>query len=235
MIKYNLSVRTYSILTVCEGGGEMGQTPFIAVEGPIGVGKTSLAKKLASQFQYTLLKEIVEENPFLGKFYDDIEEWSFQTEMFFLCNRYKQLEDIENKYLANHQAVVSDYHISKNLIFAERTLKQHQFNKYVQIYDILTNDMPRPNMIIYLHASLDTLLDRIRMRGREVEQNIQESYLKQLAEDYELFMEKFEREHPDVPVIRFNGDNLDFIKHQDDLDYMIETIQNHFEKGEVIK
>lgn len=213
----------------------MGRTPFIAVEGPIGVGKTSLAKKIASQFQYTLLKEIVEENPFLGKFYDDIEEWSFQTEMFFLCNRYKQLEDIEKKYLASNQPVISDYHISKNLIFAERTLKEEQYNKYVQIYDILTQDMPRPNMIVYLHASLDTLLDRIRMRGRKVEQNIQASYLEQLSADYDLFMKKFEQENPDIPVIHFNGDELDFIKHQDDLDYMIQTIENHFEKGEVIK
>ncbi|KGP92703.1 deoxyguanosine kinase [Pontibacillus chungwhensis BH030062] len=212
----------------------MGNTPFIAVEGPIGVGKTSLAQKLASQFEYTLLKEIVEENPFLGKFYDNIEEWSFQTEMFFLCNRFKQLEDIETYYLNQNKPVISDYHISKNLIFAERTLKEAQYKKYVQIYDILTKDMPRPNMIIYLHASLDKLLERIRMRGREVEQNIQASYLEQLLRDYELFMEKFEREHPDIPVIRFNGDNLDFVKHQDDLDYMIQTIENHFKKGEVI-
>ena len=75
----------------------MGQLPFVAVEGPIGVGKTSLSKKLASQFDFHLFKEIVEENPFLGKFYDNIEEWSFQTEMFFLCNRFKQLEDIDRK------------------------------------------------------------------------------------------------------------------------------------------
>ncbi|KGX93658.1 deoxyguanosine kinase [Pontibacillus halophilus JSM 076056 = DSM 19796] len=213
----------------------MGQTPFIAVEGPIGVGKTSLAKKLASHFQYTLLKEIVEENPFLGKFYDDIEEWSFQTEMFFLCNRYKQLGDIEKKFLSQSEAVVSDYHISKNLIFAERTLQKQEYAKYVQIYNILTQDMPRPNMIVYLDASLDTLLERIKKRGREMEQNIQASYLEQLSSDYELFMNKFERDHPDIPVVRFNGDDLDFVNHQEDLDYMIETIQNHFNKGEVIR
>lgn len=147
----------------------MKSTPFITVEGPIGVGKTSLAKVIADHFQISLLKEIVDENPFLGKFYNDIDEWSFQTEMFFLCNRYKQLEDIEKNYLTNDQAVVADYHIFKNLIFAERTLKNEQYNKYLEIFNILTRDMPKPNMVIYLNASLDTLLSRIGKRGREFE------------------------------------------------------------------
>jgi deoxyguanosine kinase len=165
----------------------MGDLPFISVEGPIGVGKTSLSKKLASQFDFHLLKEIVEENPFLGKFYDNIEEWSFQTEMFFLCNRFKQLEDIDRQYLQLGKPVVADYHISKNMIFARRTLREEQFDKYAQIFDILTHDMPKPNMVVYLHASLDTLLERIRMRNRDVEANIQPSYLEQLSKDYEDF------------------------------------------------
>ncbi|ARI75503.1 deoxynucleoside kinase [Halobacillus mangrovi] len=213
----------------------MGQTPFIAVEGPIGVGKTSLSKKLASQFDFHLLKEIVEENPFLGKFYDNIEEWSFQTEMFFLCNRYKQLEDIDRKYLKLEKPVVADYHISKNMIFARRTLREDQFVKYSQIFDILTNDMPRPNIIVYLHASLDTLLERIRMRNRDVEANIQPSYLKQLSQDYEDFMNHFEATHPEIPIIRLNGDHLDFVKHQEDLNYIVDQVEQHLNKGEVIK
>ncbi|KGX85663.1 deoxynucleoside kinase [Pontibacillus litoralis] len=210
----------------------MGQTPFIAIEGPIGVGKTSLANQLASHFQFTLLKEIVEENPFLGKFYDDIEEWSFQTEMFFLCNRYKQLEDIEQKHLTNKRAVIADYHISKNLIFAEQTLKTHQFEKYVQIYDILTKDMPKPNIIIYLNANLNTLLKRIEKRGRDIEQNIQASYLEQLSADYERFMTKFELDHPDIPVIHLDGNKLDFMKYRDDLTHIIDIVEKHVAKGE---
>ncbi len=114
----------------------MPTVPFIAIEGPIGIGKTSLAKKLSARFDFHLLKEIVEENPFLGKFYDNIEEWSFQTEMFFLCNRFKQLEDIEQKYLRKNKAVIADYHISKNMIFARRTLPADKFDKYEQIYHI---------------------------------------------------------------------------------------------------
>ncbi|WP_138419205.1 deoxynucleoside kinase [Aquibacillus sediminis] len=212
----------------------MSQLPFIAVEGPIGVGKTSLAKELASYFELHLLKEIVEENPFLGKFYDDIEEWSFQTEMFFLCNRYKQLEDIDRKFLKQDKPVIADYHISKNMIFAKRTLKPMQFNKYEKIYHILTEDMPKPNMMIYLDASLDTLLSRIQKRGREVEKNIQPAYLHQLTSDYKVFMNEFENMHPDIPVIRINGDSVDFVKNQDDLTKIIKQVKEYLVEGKVM-
>ena len=208
------------------GGTRMAEVPFIAIEGPIGIGKTSLANKLSDHFNFHLLREIVEENPFLGKFYDDIDEWSFQTEMFFLCNRFKQLEDIEKKYLKQNKAVISDYHISKNMIFARRTLQKDKFDKYEQIYHILTQDMPVPNMMIYLHASLDTILKRIKMRGREIEQNIKPSYLAQLAQDYESYMNEFEIMHPEIPVIRINGDEIDFVKYQNDLDAIISQVQN---------
>lgn len=98
--------------------------PFIAVEGPIGAGKTTLATMLAKEFQFPLVKEIVEENPFLDKFYEDMEQWSFQLEMFFLCNRFKQLESIQENYVNQQQPIVTDYHVYKNMIFAERTLSK---------------------------------------------------------------------------------------------------------------
>ncbi|MFS0673809.1 deoxynucleoside kinase [Ornithinibacillus sp. 179-J 7C1 HS] len=212
----------------------MTEVPFIAIEGPIGIGKTSLAKRLSDHFNFYLLKEIVEENPFLGKFYDDIDEWSFQTEMFFLCNRFKQLEDIDKKYLTKQKPVVSDYHISKNMIFAKRTLQADKFHKYEKIYHILTADMPVPNMLIYLHASLDTILNRIQMRGREIEQNIKASYLAQLAEDYEAYMNEFEVLHPEIPVIRINGDDIDFVKNDADLHSIIEQVQKQLTSFEMI-
>ncbi|MGG3956551.1 deoxynucleoside kinase [Bhargavaea massiliensis] len=204
----------------------MSRVPFITVEGPIGVGKTSLAKVISMHFQYELLKEIVDENPFLGKFYENIEEWSFQTEMFFLCNRYKQLEDVEKKFLNNGKPVVADYHIFKNVIFAKQTLKGKQFEKYVQIYDILTNDMPKPNVVIYLYASLHTLLERIAMRGREFEKNIDPNYLQQLSHAYEQAMEQFEQAHPHIPVLRFNGDELDFVHRDQDRFYILNELQS---------
>lgn len=205
-------------------------TPFITVEGPIGVGKTSLAKAISEKFQFTLLKEIVDENPFLGKFYENIEEWSFQTEMFFLCNRYKQLGDIQGYYLSKNKPVVADYHIFKNLIFAGRTLNQEEYEKYYKIYQILTSDMPKPNVIIYLNASLDTLLKRIQIRGREVERNISPLYLKQLSLDYELAMLNFEKQHPEIPVLRFSGDDLDFVKQEGDLSFILDIVSKHVNK-----
>ncbi|MDM5186491.1 deoxynucleoside kinase [Bacillus sp. DX4.1] len=204
----------------------MTRVPFITVEGPIGVGKTSLAKAISTHMQLHLLKEIVDENPFLGKFYEDIEEWSFQTEMFFLCNRYKQLEDINIKYLKHSKPVVADYHIFKNLIFASRTLKDTQYDKYMQVYRILTQDMPVPNVIVYITASLETLQKRIAMRGREFEKNMDPNYLLQLIEDYETAMDAFKRDHPDIPVLRFNGDNMDFVKNNDDLHTILSALQN---------
>ncbi|HDX9536128.1 TPA: deoxynucleoside kinase [Bacillus thuringiensis] len=200
--------------------------PFITVEGPIGVGKTSLAKEISTHMQLHLLKEIVDENPFLGKFYEDIDEWSFQTEMFFLCNRYKQLEDINIKYLNQRKPVVADYHIFKNLIFASRTLKDSQYDKYMQIYRILTQDMPVPNVIVYLTASLETLQKRIAVRGREFEKNMDPNYLLQLTKDYETAMDAFKKDHPEIPVLKFNGDDMDFVKNPDDLNVILSALQN---------
>lgn len=200
--------------------------PFVTVEGPIGVGKTSLSKEIAAAFNYHLLKEIVDENPFLNKFYENIEEWSFQTEMFFLCNRYKQLSDIKSFRLTHDKPVVADYHIFKNLIFAKRTLASTEYDKYEQIYKILTKDMPVPNVVVYLHASVDTLMKRIAMRGREFEKMISRDYMEQLVADYHSFIEHFEKMHPEIPIIRFNGDQLDFVKNPNDLTHVLQTIND---------
>lgn len=197
---------------------------FITIEGPIGIGKTSLATAISNKYNYIFVREIVEENPFLGRFYENIEEWSFQTEMFFLCNRYKQLQDIQHKYLANGSAVVSDYNILKNKIFAQRTLKPMDAAKYYKIYDILTADTPSSSLIVYINASVDTLMSRIERRGRTIERNIDRSYIETLRKDYERFFEHFQELHPDVPVLHLDGDQLDFVEREKDLQYVIDKL-----------
>ena len=200
---YNNSVLCFSShgKSLIERRKQRDRVPFITVEGPIGVGKTSLAKEISTHMQLHLLKEIVDENPFLGKFYEDIDEWSFQTEMFFLCNRYKQLEDINIKYLNQRKPVVADYHIFKNVIFASRTLKDSQYDKYMQIYRILTQDMPVPNVIVYLTASLETLQKRIAMRGREFEKIwIQITYYTQKITKQQWMLLKRPSRYPSIEI-----------------------------------
>jgi deoxyguanosine kinase len=151
--------------------------------------------------------------------------------MFFLCNRYKQLGDIHGQFLSRKKPVIADYHIFKNLIFAERTLNKEEYQKYYKIYQILTANMPKPNVIIYLNASLDTLLKRIEMRGREFEKKISPLYLEQLSIDYENAITIFEKEHPEVPVLRFNGDEIDFVKNEEDLKLILDKLTTSLEKG----
>lgn len=197
---------------------------FISVEGPIGIGKTSLSQIIADEYSFHFLKEIVEENPFLDKFYDDITEWSFQTEMFFLCNRYKQLDDIQQHYLLHQLPVVADYHIFKNKIFAQRTLSDENHQKYNQIFDILMKDKPQPNVIIYLHASLDTIMTRIEKRGRAMEKTIKASYIEQLSDDYDVFMKDFETKNTNAKILKYNGDYLNFVDSAEDLKYILHDI-----------
>lgn len=201
--------------------------PFIAVEGAIGAGKTTLATMLAERFDYPLLKEIVDENPFLDKFYQNIEEWAFQLEMFFLCNRYKQLEDTVQNYVSRGLPVVSDYHIYKNWIFAQRTLHGDKREKYLQIYHLLTDDLPKPNVIVYIRTELATLLKRIEKRGRSFEQDIDPGYLQQLIEDYETAITQLQAQQPETVVITIDGNALDFVEHPEHFEQIVAKIKEH--------
>ncbi|MEK5236311.1 deoxynucleoside kinase [Paenibacillus sp. FSL L8-0470] len=194
----------------------MKHAPFIAVEGPIGAGKTTLATMLAGELQLPVIKEIVEENPFLDKFYQNMDDWSFQLEMFFLCNRYKQLEDTVNEYIAKNKPVISDYHIYKNLIFGERTLKGTKRDKYREIYHVLTDDLPKPDIILYIRADLDTLLTRIAKRGRPFEEEIAPAYLQQLIEDYDDAMASLAVSEPSTVIVTIDGTKVDFVGNQED-------------------
>lgn len=201
------------------------QTPFIAIEGPIGVGKTSLSLLVSEALGFSLLKEIVYENPFLESFYENIDTWGFQTEMFFLVNRYLQLEDIQKNYIEKAKPVVADYHIFKNLLFADMNLHPDKFSKFQKIYHTLIDGLLQPNLLIVINASLDTLKHRINIRSRDFEELIEDKYLEKLIIEYDAYATLFELEHPDIPVLRINGDLVDFVNNPDDLKTIIEQIK----------
>jgi deoxyguanosine kinase len=205
----------------------MKSAPFIAVEGPIGAGKTTLATMLSQELNLPLVKEIVEENPFLASFYQDIDEWSFQLEMFFLCNRFKQLEDTGAHYIQQNTPVISDYHIYKNMIFADRTLKGTKRDKYRQIYHLLTDDLPKPNLVLYIEAELDTLMQRINKRGRSFEQDMDPAYMEQLIVDYKTGM-AYLANSPNPPIIiKVNAEQLDFVEHPEHFKQIVNQVKEY--------
>lgn len=203
---------------------------FIAIEGAIGVGKTTLATILNQHFGYTLLREIVEENPFLTKFYTDIKEYALQTEAFFLFNRVKQLEDIEKNELSKSQGVVSDYHIIKNLIFAGITLDKVQFHKYKQMYNIFVNDLPQPDIIIYLNSDTDVLMKRIAMRDRSFERQMNRNYIHELSTEYQYYFNPLSIKHnfmgKDPIVIEVDNSKLDFLNDEIDRQFIINKVED---------
>ncbi|OKP89025.1 deoxynucleoside kinase [Paenibacillus sp. P32E] len=203
----------------------MKHAPFIAVEGPIGAGKTTLATMLASELELPVIREIVEENPYLDKFYQNMDDWSFQLEMFFLCNRYKQLEDTVNQYIDKGKPVISDYHIYKNLIFGERTLKGTKRDKYREIYHVLTDDLPKPDIILYIRADLDTLMARIAKRGRPFEEEISPAYMQQLIEDYDDAMASLAVREPSTVIVTIDGNQVDFVENKEDFAAIAEHLK----------
>lgn len=202
---------------------------FIAIEGPIGVGKTTLANILNEHFNYTLLREIVEENPFLSKFYTDIKGYALQTEAFFLFNRVKQLEDTEKDLLSKGMGVVSDYHIIKNLIFAGLTLDKMQFHRYKQVYNTFVNDLPQPDIIVYLNSKTDILMNRIAMRDRSFERQMNRNYIDELRTEYKYYFNPLSIKHnfmgKEPIIIEIDNSNLDFLNNEEDRRFIINKVE----------
>lgn len=193
---------------------------YITIEGPIGVGKTTLGVLLAEKLECTTLMEIVEENPFLSLMYEDKERWAFQTEMFFLTNRYGQLKKLQNDLKI--EDIVSDYDISKNLIFSKNTLDNYDYQKFEKVYHALTADFPKSDLIIFLTASTKTLQKRINLRGREFEKNMDDDYLEYLIDAYDLHIKHLEKNGHNV--LLFNCDDIDFVHNIDDQNKILNSI-----------
>lgn len=192
---------------------------YIGIEGVIGVGKTSLTKILAERFSGRAVHEPVVENPFLANFYEDQKAYAFQTQLYFLLTRYKQQEDLKQPGLFN-PTTVCDYLFAKDKIFANLTLDRDELALYQQIYDTLDARLPSPDLVIYLQADIEILLDRIRKRGLEFEQGIDPDYLRNLSSLYNDFFFNY-RESP-LLVVQTSG--IDFVNNDADREWLIREI-----------
>ncbi|MGH7844747.1 MAG: deoxynucleoside kinase [Candidatus Binatia bacterium] len=199
----------------------MKQTKYLVVEGPIGVGKTSLAKSLAQEFSARTVFERVEDNPFLPKFYDDRKTYAFQNQLFFLLSRYQQQRDLGQQDLFK-QNLVSDYLFAKDKIFATLTLTGEELTLYQQIYQLLDPRVSKPDLTIYLQARPEVLYKRIKKRDKTFERGITLDYLKEVAQAYNQFFFHYE----DTPLLVVNTSDIDFVESSNDLADLIKEINS---------
>lgn len=192
---------------------------YIAIEGVIGAGKTSLAKKLSEKLSAKLVQEEFEENPFLEKFYDDRKRHAFQTQMFFLINRFKQQEYFNQEDLFT-EFVVSDYIFDKDQIFAYLNLSGEELKLYESIFPLLKRDLRQFDLVIFLQASVDRLIYNIKKRNRAIEKNISRTYIRQLSEAYNNFFFKYNS----TPLLIVNTTDIDFVNKEDDFDELFKQI-----------
>jgi deoxyguanosine kinase len=192
---------------------------YIAVEGPIAVGKTTLAKRIAERIGANLLLENFESNPFLPKFYRDMSRWAFATQMFFLFQRVGQAADLKQRDLFD-QATVSDFLLDKDPLFARLTLGDEEYQLYQQVYQHLAPQTSTPDLVIYLQAPAEILIERVKRRGLDMERTVSSEYLYRLGALYADYFHSYSQS----PLLIVNSENLNFADHPADLDYLLEKI-----------
>lgn len=213
--------------------GIFAQASHIAVEGPIGVGKTSLARRLAEHLGTQLLPELPEANPFLARFYQDRQRYALQTQLFFLFQRLDQLRDLAQQDLFRRH-VVADWLLDKDPLFARLTLNDDEYALYQQIYRSVSPQAPAPDLVIYLQANPETLIGRIRRRGIEMERRIDDDYLRRLADTYSRFFYHYNA----APVMIVNSENLNFVDNDDHFQLLLDRLnamrgsREYFNRGE---
>lgn len=194
---------------------------YIVVEGPIGVGKTSLAQRLADRSGARTLLEKPQDNPFLVRFYQDSARYALPTQLFFLFQRINEVRDLAQMDMFSARTI-SDYLFEKDTLFARLTLSEEEFKLYQSIYNSLALQAPTPDLVIYLQASTDVLIERVQRRGLHYERSISDDYLARLAKNYGEFFHHYDA----APLLVVNSDNLNFVDNDDDFSLLLERIKN---------
>ena len=193
---------------------------YIAVEGPIGVGKTSLANLISKELGARLVLEQFEENPFLPEFYKDPERYSFQTQLFFLLQRYRQQQELKQVDMFQN-LLITDYLFVKDRLFASLNLNEKEMLLYDTVANLLEKNIIRPDLVIYLQADTDTLMKNISRRGREMEEGISKDYIDALGQVYTEYFFRYQ----DSPLVIINTSNIDFVHNENDLKEIINFIR----------
>jgi deoxyadenosine/deoxycytidine kinase len=200
----------------------VGENRYIVVEGVIGAGKTSLARMLTDRLTAQLVLEEVEENPFLKDFYQDRQRYAFQTQMHFLFSRYQQQRGLKQTDLFSDK-MVSDYLFHKDRIFASLNLEDQEMALYERLMGWLELDVVKPDVVVYLQASTDTLLNRINIRNRSFEKDMERDYIERLNEAYNHYFFHYH----DTPLLVVNTNNIDFVNQPDDFEDLLKRILSH--------
>lgn len=192
---------------------------FIVVEGPIGVGKTTLAKRLAESFGSDLLLEGADENPFIERFYQDPKSAALQTQLFFLFQRARQLQELRQADMFR-PVHVADFIMEKDRLFAQLTLDEDEYKLYEQVYEHVTIDAPTPDLVIYLQAPVDVLVKRVSKRGRDYERHMDAVYLDRITESYTRFF----YDYTAAPLLIVNAAELDLVSNESDYQLLLDQI-----------
>jgi len=194
---------------------------YIAIEGAIGVGKTTLSRLLASRFQANLLLEVFEENPFLADFYTDRDTYAFQTQIFFLLSRYHQQQDVPTA-LTSGSSLIADYTFEKDALFARLNITGDELDTYFNVHNALAEKLPLPDLIVYLQAETAVLMQRIAHRDRPYERNMDQEYIENLNRAYDEF---YSDDHSGPSVLRINTNELNYVAKEQDLDWVENRIR----------